>query len=183
MSGFTPNRDRFLTGFTLLEMIISIGIFSVLVVASIGITLEVSNAQIKAANIQATQDNIRFSLELITKEMRTGSRYTPSSFCNSNPGEEISFFTSSGESRMYYLTGDRIMRLKGTTVCQAGQPLMADEVGVERLRFMVSGASSGPQDGQPRVTVSLRVRSKSLKDPLESRMDLETTVTQRLRDL
>ena len=164
-------------------MIISIGIFSVLVVASIGVTLGVSNAQIKAANIQATQDNIRFSLELITKEMRTGSQYRLSSFCSPNSGEEISFLTSSGESRVYYLTEDRIMRLKQTTVCQAGQPLMADEVGVERLRFVVRGASSGPQDGQPMITISMGVRSKSLKDPLESRMDLETTVVQRLRDL
>lgn len=166
-----------------MEMVISIGIFSVLVVASIGVTLGVGNAQIKASNIQATQDNIRFSLEMVTKEIRTGSGYRLSSVCNQNPGEEISFTTSGAESRMYYLEGDRLMRLKNTTVCRSAQPLMADEVGVERLRFVVSGAAPGHQDGQPRVTVSVSVRSKSLKDPLESRMDLQTTVVQRLRDL
>ena len=62
-------------GFTLLEMVISIGLFSVLVIASIGITLGVSNAQLKAASLQVIQDNVRFSLELITKELRTGSNY------------------------------------------------------------------------------------------------------------
>ena len=166
-----------------MEMIISIGIFSVLVVASIGVTLGVSNAQIKASNIQVTQDNIRFSLELIAKEMRTGSQYRLSSVCTPNPGEEISFTTAGAESRIYYLQGDRIMRLKNTGVCESAQPLMADEVGVERLRFIVSGTAPGPGDGQPRVTISMGVRSKSLKDPLESRMNLETTVVQRLRDL
>lgn len=177
------NTFKYCAGFTLLEMVISIGIFSVLVIASIGVTLGISNAQIKAANVQATQDNIRFSLELVTKEMRTGSGYRLSSICNQNQGEEISFTTSGAESRIYYLAGDRLMRLKNTSVCQSAQPLMADEVGVERLRFMVSGASPGPGDGQPRVTVSISVRSKGLKDPLESRMDLQTTVVQRLRDL
>ena len=167
----------------MLEMIISIGIFSVLVVASIGVTIGVSNAQIKAANIQAIQDNIRFSLELITKEMRTGSGYALSSVCSSTPGTEVSFTTSAGETRMYYLSGDKIMRLKNTATCQLAQPLMADEVGVERLRFITSGTVTGPADGQPRVTISMSVVSKSAKNPLESRMDLETTVVQRLRDL
>ena len=58
-----------------------------------------------------------------------------------------------------------------------------DEVAVERLRFITSGTAAGPADGQPRVTVSLSVISKSAKKPLESRMDLQTTVVQRLRDL
>ena len=177
------NFQKNIQGFTLLEMIISIGIFSVLVVASIGVTLSVSNAQIKASNIQATQDNIRFSMELMTKEMRTGSQYTLSSFCNAIPGQEVSFLTSFGEKRAYYLSGDKIMRLKNTTVCISAQPLMADEVAVERLRFVISGTTAGPNDGQPRITVAISVRSKSLKNPLESRMNLQTTVVQRLRDL
>ncbi len=173
-------------GFTLLEMIISIGIFSVLVVASLGVTLGVSNAQIKAANIQSTQDNIRFSLELITKEMRTGSEYVLSAFC-SIPGQEINFITSSGEGRLYYLSDGVIKRVKGSVPfsssdCARGIPLMADEVAVERFRLVTGGTGAGSEDGQSRVTISISVRSKSLKDPLESRMNLETTVVQRLRE-
>lgn len=174
---------RDIAGFTLLEMVISIGIFSVLVVASIGVTLGVSHAQIKAANIQATLDNIRFGLELVTKEMRTGNGYRLSSACNQNSGEEISFATSGAESRVYYLEEGRLMRLRNSTVCASAQPVMADEVAVERLRFAISGTTPGFSDGQPRVTVSMSVRSKSLRDPLESQMDLQTTVVQRLRDL
>ncbi len=181
---FNFQKDR--NGFTLLEMIISIGIFSVLVVASLGVTLGVSNAQIKAANIQSTQDNIRFSLELITKEMRTGSEYVLSTFC-SIPGQEINFITSSGEGRLYYLSGGAIERVKGSVPfsgsdCARGIPLMADEVAVERFRFVTGGTGAGSEDGQSRVTISMSVRSKSLKDPLESRMNLETTVVQRLRE-
>jgi len=182
-------------GFTLLEMIISIGIFSVLVVTSIGVMLGISNAQLKAANIQATVDNIRFSMELMTKEMRTGSQYALSSFYGAQPGEELSFVTSAGERRVYYLSGGTIMRLAAslscliqtplvvTAQCPSPKPLMADEVTVERLRFKIGGITPGSSDGQPWVMVAMSVSSKGGKQAFESRMDLETMVVQRLRDL
>ena len=174
---------NFRQGFTLLEMVISIGIFSVLVTAAIGITIGVSNAYLKSANVQATQDNIRFSVELMTKELRTGSQYALSASCASRRGEEISFVTAGGERRVYYLSGTTLMRLAGSGGCGAARPLLADEVNTEGLRFAVGGEAAGPSDGQPWVMIALAVRSRSGKQPLESRMDLQTTVVQRLRDL
>jgi len=192
-NSFRLRRSK-ISGFTLLEMIISIGIFSVLVVTSIGVMLGISNAQLKAANIQATVDNIRFSMELMTKEMRTGSQYALSSFYGAQPGEELSFVTSAGERRVYYLSGGTIMRLAAslscliqtplvTAQCPSPKPLMADEVTVERLRFKIGGVTPGSSDGQPWVMVAMSVSSKGGKQAFESRMDLETMVVQRLRDL
>lgn len=181
----------FKSGFTLLEMVISFGIFSVLIVASIGITLGISNAQIKASNIQTTLDNIRFSLELITKEMRTGSGYTLTTRCG-EANEEITFTTSLGETRTYFLDGSagNIKRVK-TDITSAEctdnikvKPFTSDDVMVERFSFSeIEGNTPGGIDGQPRVTISLRVKSKNPKHFLESSMDLQTTVVQRLRDL
>jgi len=182
-------------GFTLLEMIVSFGIFTMLVVAAIGITLGVSNAQIKASNTQAIIDNIRFSLELITKEMRTGSQYQLTTICVGNPtelGSEISFLTSLGDVRVYFLNSSTktLMRAKeaiAPTDCLLAnkvRPFTSDEVLVERLNFSeLTGDATGPADGQPRVTVSMKVKSKSAKYHLESTMELQTTVVQRLRDL
>ncbi len=164
-------------------MIISIGIFSVLVVTSIGVMLGVSNAQLKAANVQATEDNIRFGMELVTKEMRTGSQYALSAFCGGDPGTEVSFLTSAGEQRVYCLSGDRLMRLVGTHDFRRAKPLMADEITVERVRFQMGGVVPGSSDGQPWVMMAMSISSKSGKQAFESRMDLETMVVQRLRDL
>lgn len=164
-------------------MIISIGIFSVLVVAAIGVMIGVSNAQIKAANVQATQDNIRFSMDLMTKEIRTGFQYELSSLCAETRGEELSFITSAGEQRVYYRDGERLMRLVRSGECARARPLMADEVVAERVKFRIGGASPGSSDGQPWATIMLTVRSKSQKQALESVMNLETTVISRLRDL
>jgi type II secretory pathway pseudopilin PulG len=172
-------------------MVLSIGIFSILVTSAIGLTLGISNAQIKAQNIQAILNNIRFSLELITKELRTGSGYTLSSTC-APLGSEISFNTSLGDRRVYFLDGTTgiIMRAKipltsgDCTNPNIVKPFTAEEVLVERLNFaLFYGQLAGPADGQPRATLSLKVTSRSPKYYLQSSMDLQTTVVQRLRDL
>ena len=60
---------------------------------------------------------------------------------------------------------------------------MADEVSVERLRFQIGGTAQGPGDGQPWIMVAVGISSKGGKRAFVSRMDLETMVVQRLRDL
>lgn len=171
-------------GFTLLEMLVSIGIFSVLVVAAIDITLGISNAQLKTASLQAIQDNIRFGLELVTKEMRTGTNYNLSSFC-APAGSEISFTTSVGEQRIYYLDTARkaIMRLKDSINCANSIQFTAEEVSVDILTIRLRGQTSGPSDGQPTATLALKISSSEPKFGGETSMNLQTTVVQRFRDL
>lgn len=187
----TANRKSQIAGFTLLEMIISIGIFSVLVVATIGITIGISNAQIKAQNVQTILDNIRFSLELVTKEMRTGSNWALTSICAPS-GSEISFTTALGERRTYFRDDTSRSIRRATETITSGEcsgspkvkPLTSEDVEVERINFSeIRGQAVGPLDGQPRITITLRVKSRSPKYQLESSMDLETTIVQRLRDI
>lgn len=188
---YVSKKNRFLNswnGFTLLEMLISIGIFSVVVIATIGITLSVTQAQIKAANIQVIQDNIRFSLELMTKEMRTGTNFVISGYCTLVPDAEISFEGNSG-NRAYFLDSstNTIMRLKqkiaSASDCLVASALTSEEISVDNLKFLLSGQAIGPTDGQPKITITISLTSKSPKFQLESSMNLQTTVIQRLRDL
>lgn len=176
-------------GFTLLEMVVSIGIFSVVVITAIGIMINVSNGMTKAANIQAVQDNIRFSLELMTKEMRTGGNFSLTSVCGP-AGSEISFDATSGR-RIYFLdvANKQIMRAKTDITasdCNGNTgkvtPFTANEVFVDRLHFVLHGTVVGPTDGQPAITIVLTTRSKSKKIQLETSMSIQTTVIQRLRD-
>lgn len=172
------------SGFTLLEMLISLGIFSVVVVSSIGLTINISNAQRKASNIQAIQDNIRFGLELMTKEMRTGSNFRITSLCS--PTAEIMFEDANFVEKVYFLSGNTVMRLvktSGAEGCAEAVPFTADDVRVDALRFFLRGHAVSPNDGQPMITISISVRSKSEKIALESSMNLQTTIVQRLRDL
>lgn len=178
-------------GFTLLEMVVSIGIFSVVIVATIGLMLSISSAQIKASNIQAVQDNIRFGLELLTKEIRTGSNFSITGSCGP-AGSKITFDATSGR-RVYFwdATNLRIMRAKENIIsadCDGATgkavPFSAEDIFIDRFQIETRGiGAAGSDDGQPIITLTLRARSKTPKIQLESAMDIQTTVTPRLRDL
>ncbi|MBI3273573.1 MAG: prepilin-type N-terminal cleavage/methylation domain-containing protein [Candidatus Colwellbacteria bacterium] len=179
------------TGFTLLEMIISIGIFSVVIIASIGITLSISNAQIKSANMQAILDNTRFNLELMTKEIRTGGSFSTSSPICAPLGSEIRFYATSGR-RVYFWdpVNLRIMRAKediSSIDCNGATgkavPFSGENIYIDNLRFNTQGTIIGSSDGQPMIRIVLRARSKDKKTALESTVNLQTTVIPRIRDL
>src|SRR3989344_6906727 len=177
-----PRHRKFLMGFTLLEMTIAIGIFSLIAVAAIGITLAAVQAQRKAANLQVVQDNARFGLELMTKELRTGSAYRLTTFCGIS-GEEVSFLTFTGAVRVYYKSGNSLMRLVGTTNRASAISFIGGDAIVTLAKFRVGGEVLGPTDGQPWVSISLSVRSADPDQSLESRANIQTTVVARLRDL
>ncbi len=183
-------RKKTQQGFTLLEMIVSIGIFSVVIITTIGIIISVSNAQLKVASIQSTQDNIRFSIELLTKELNTGANYSTASPVCGGIGSEIRFDATSGR-RVYFWdsTNLRIMRAKQdiTSADCSGATgkvvqFTASDVFIDRLNFVVRGNTLGSSDGQPIVTITLRTRSKTTKVSLQSIMDIQMTIVQRIRD-
>lgn len=175
-------------GFTLLEMIVSFGIFTVVIVTAVGAVLAINDAHIKAGNIQNIQDNLRFSLESMTKEMRSGKDFRLPSVDGCPPAcPQINFTRSDNASVGYCRGNDALRKMTGTTDCSdtdcSGDGVCSSDMTdpglvIEGLKFYVIGQGSG--DGQPRITVSLRARSR---DPdLATGFKLQTTVVQRERD-
>src|SRR3989338_6510202 len=192
--GNTKNNKRFLSfifyflssrgaGFTLVEVVISLGLFAVLVIATVGIVISISRAQAKASQVQAVQDNIRFSLELITREMRTGGNYKLTTNCTAfGLGTEVEFTNfnpNPAEYRRYYIadsdsngTPDMLMRLTAPDAnfdgipdtvlnCTNALPFTSEEVIIDRFVVALRGQALGANDGQPMATILLRVRSRS----------------------
>ncbi|MBI3420803.1 MAG: prepilin-type N-terminal cleavage/methylation domain-containing protein [Candidatus Sungbacteria bacterium] len=186
LTGFTRHHvlSKNGAGFTLVEMMVAISLFAIIMVVTVDIMLTVLTVQSKTTELQAMQDNARFSLELITKELRTGINHSSETPVCGASGSEIHFTATSGE-RVYYLDAatKRIMRatqaVTGADQC-AGRAnnrfsaFTADGVAVEELTFLVRGNGAGPNDGQPAITVALFI-APSLR--------LQTTVVQRARDL
>ncbi len=185
-------------GFTLLEMVTSMGIFLVIVVSAIGVTIDIMNAQVRAAETQAIQDNVRFSLELITKELRTGFGYQNTSFglncvgSGFDPIHELTFTNSEGTQITYYWDSRpenlTIMRMSDSVNHQNcgetayTQPLTSDEVRVKNLRFVLHGATRGSSDGQPIATIVLQVQSADPRLSSPVSLSLQTSIVPRLRE-
>jgi prepilin-type N-terminal cleavage/methylation domain-containing protein len=62
-------------GFTLVEMIVSLALFSVVAVIAIGALLKVIDANDKAQSIQSSVTNINFAMESMSRDLRTGTDY------------------------------------------------------------------------------------------------------------
>lgn len=176
-SGF-QQRER--SAFTLLEMVVSFGIFATVIVIATGAVVSISQAQIKAANIQSIQDNLRFAVESMTKEMRTGRALIP--FGGTAPAYGgVSFIRSDGSPVGYCLDGAALKKISGGGQdCGAAAAMTSDDIIVDQLVFYVIGHAAGPTDGQPRITVSLRAHSRNPK--LQTAFQLQTTVVQRELD-
>lgn len=180
-------------GFTLLEMIISLGIFSVVVVAAIGITLAIKLSQQKTTNAQDVQDNIRYALEYMTKELRQGYAYEvfPTGCdTSSNPCTKVKFaraISGTEHTIWYCLVNDVIYRADDSAdVCgipnTTSIPLTSGDVRITKLLFYVVGNLPGPADGQPRITIAMGGNSVDARTQLQSYFRIQTTVTQLKRD-
>lgn len=81
----TKNMRR---GFTLVELMVSVGLFSVVMTVSIGTLLVMVDVNAKAQALYSSTSNLSFALDTISRELRTGYDY----YCYEGEGEELPTF-------------------------------------------------------------------------------------------
>lgn len=62
-------------GFTLLEMIVSLGIFSVVAVVAVASLVRITGLNMQARDLQTTMTHLGFSLESMSREIRMGTEH------------------------------------------------------------------------------------------------------------
>lgn len=75
------NKQKNIAGFTLIEMIVSLGVFSMVVTTAVGamLVLIATNQRLQAE--QSVMTNLAFALDTMTREIRTGYNY----YCDQEP--------------------------------------------------------------------------------------------------
>ncbi len=74
-------------GFTLLEMIVSLGIFMIIAVIAVGSLVRITSLNRQAQSLQSAMNNVNYVLESMSREMRVGYHFhcgTETSFSNAN---------------------------------------------------------------------------------------------------
>ncbi len=89
----TPHRQQ---GFTLIEMIVSLGVFSVVVLAAVGALLILVATSRQLQGEQSVMTNLSFALDSMTREIRTGTHYYCDHAANYSAGGGSNIF--SGEN-------------------------------------------------------------------------------------
>jgi len=160
-------------GFTLVELVISVFVFSVLIGIAGGIFVSSLNLQRKAINIKKIEENGRFILEVMTREIRVANPInTPDNNCPTSPTSTLSFVHPVNGNIEYSLVNKEVHRKVETEDTTISNP----DVEVTKLNFCISG-NAGGDNKQPRVTILLSLKAGLGKE--EVSLDLQTTVSQR----
>ncbi|OHA19498.1 MAG: hypothetical protein A3C08_02030 [Candidatus Taylorbacteria bacterium RIFCSPHIGHO2_02_FULL_47_18] len=168
-------------GFTLIEMIMSVAVFTVVALIAAGALLAIADANRKAQAFKSVVNNLNFALESVARNLRTGSGYSSSDFsrgdCSLGYTDGISFISQDGERIEYYINETQIIRKVAN-----GNPIgvTAPEVQVDRFCFFIAGTGAN-DDEQPRALMLVGGFMQE-KPKLKSRFDIQTFITQRLLD-
>ena len=179
----TPTNNE--AGFTLIELMVSLSIFTI-IVGMVGVGLfSVIDASARAQGLTEAVNNLNFVMDDMARRMRTGYDFN----CGSLGGEDCEnggtslYFTgsrvqpTSGDDPeyRYFLDDGRIMR--GDHSGNAS-PITSDSLEIENLEFYVYGTESGIDAEQSRVQVVLTGSAGGGSN--EQTFSVQTTITQRL---
>jgi prepilin-type N-terminal cleavage/methylation domain-containing protein len=186
-------------GFTLIEMIIAVGIFAIVMTIALGALLAMSESDRKAQTLKSVINNLSFTMDAMSRSIRTGQTFhcgsggtlTAPLDCAGSPATAFAFQNSDGDTVLYEhrtaagdaaLCGQPASRVGCITRSIEGGPaaaLTSPEVYITSLSFYVNGAQSITV--QPKVTILL-AGEVSVSATQKSQFNLQTTVTQRLYD-
>ena len=189
-------------GFTLIEILVSVALFSVVMVVALGSLLAMSTSDRKAESLKSVINNLNFTLDSMSRSIRTGSNY----HCGSATGQDC--ITGSDYFAFTDANNNFVEYKFDTSGCPNGvgcierqitppsgspsgfTPITAPEVMLTDFAsktppsylFYVQGSSPGPADTvQPRVVITLS-GTVQVSAKQSSTLYLQTSVTQRLYD-
>lgn len=165
MIGSNNNYSK--SGFTLIELLVAVTVFSLVIIVAVGLLTAAIRNQRRSIAIQNVQDNGRYLIGLMAKEIRMSE-----------------FNTANGETTIlniiHPINGNINYTFSGTQILRNGELINSDEVEVGG-RFYVDGKTAG-DDEQPRVTIVMKVKTTRIKTEERSEINLQTTLTQRRLD-
>ncbi len=176
-------------GFTLVELIVSLGLFTVVVMIAMGALLSLANTNRKVRTMHIAMDNINLVLESMSREIRMGSVYT----CNpalptnliyggvgvdclvlSGGGSSMAFLAQSGSNNFVYRNHFGIIQ-RSEDGGNNWSNMTAPNIDITDFKFYVIGAGSSKK--QPHIIISITGKVGG-NGKLSSSFRIQTTVTQ-----
>ena len=182
---YKQKNKNFKKGFTLIEMMVAVALFSIVMTISVGSLLSLVDANRKAQSLKSVMNNLNFALENMSRTMRVGTNYDCGSVgspldCAVSGSNRINFEDSSGINVVYrYNSGSQ--GIERSVDSEPFLSITAPEVRIEDLRFYVTGASSF-DNFQPKVVMTIRGFA-GVNEKVKTNFNLQTAISQRVLDL
>jgi type II secretory pathway pseudopilin PulG len=181
---------KYKRGYLLVEMMVSLTIFSIVVTASTGAVLAIITANSKSQTTKSVMDNLSVAVENMSRSIRIGTQYHCFSDVNTQVSDDtqckagamgISFIPqdSIGPTDIvkYYFDSSQnlIMRSRGGATAV---PLTAPEVKIFAMKFYIYGLKDTSQ--MPRVFILINgISGPANNSQQQSNFTMQTSVTQR----
>jgi prepilin-type N-terminal cleavage/methylation domain-containing protein len=193
---YFKNKKREDTGFTIIEMMISIGIFLIVVTVGMTALLNASAIHQKSQDTRSILDSLNFMMDDMSRNIRTGTAYvctggnsSPDSPCIN--GNNLYFTSSDGVSHYQYIITtasgsnnggvQKIITDNPNSALDLNTPL-TDSTKIiigSGSGFTVTGLGSA-DDLQPFVTI--RLVGSIISNGSTSSFSIQTSVSQRAAD-
>ena len=199
------------SGFTLIEMMVAVTVFSVVMLVAAGSLLTVIDANRKALRLQDVLSSLNFALESMSRTARVGATYhgfpgigtiphpltgppieNPNDCSGSTGGTAFAFEPYRGDPNdksdqvVYRLNQDTPSDTswieRSTDGGNTWVPLTPPEVKITEFRVFVYGAKRTDQE-QPRMRLRIRGSAGTAGRRDVSTFDIQTTITQRVLDI
>lgn len=185
---FCLNKNMNNKGFTLIEMMISVALFSILMVAVLGIFNYSVKAHEKILNSQEILNQTSYAMEYMSRSLRMAQKDIAGTDCLgdvANAGKtyinpvanSIKFINYGGDCQEFYLDGNILKEKIGVD----GVPLISSEFIVNSINFEISG--DGDDNLQPRITIFLDIETNTADPDKHTQLKIQTSVSQRNLDM
>lgn len=173
----TPRTHR---GYTLVELIVSVAIFSIVMLVAGAAFLALISLDRKARTTNELVSNLSYVVDSMERSIRTGTAYSAASGTDS-----FSFTDANGRIISYRLTVTGTQgQIEQRIDSGAWSALTAPRIDIENLVFYPAGTVTGTNDGrQPTVLITIRGKMKPDSQSPDVEFIIESSATQRLIDI
>ncbi len=183
-SGDTTSSVRPLTGFTLIEIMGSVVIFSVIVLIVTGIFISILRVQRVVLATQEILDQASYALEYMSRAMRMAKKDL-TGVCLSDSGLNyeltstgVKFIDYDNNCTEYYLENNQLKKRIGGDVAA----LTSQKLKVNYFKIILDGENQ-TDTKQPRVTFSFEIESQRLPLTQRPQLRFQAAISQRNLDI
>jgi type II secretory pathway pseudopilin PulG len=197
-SGHDSLRKSGMGGFTLVELIVSVGLFAIVMLVSVGALLSLTGANRKAQSLQSVMNNLNVALDGMVRSIRKGSNYHcgPGTFTGSSSiddcpnGNTVIVFKPFGGNlnEWGYLFDTNGSFCGKNRICKSEDggvnyvALTSQDVTIESMKFYVLGSTPG-DTVQPKVVITVQGTAGAANMKTKTTFSIQATAVQRLLDL
>ena len=177
-------------GFTLIEMIVAVGLFAVVSLVAVSALLSLVDANRKAQALQSVINNLNVAVDGMARAIREGSNYrcdAPNGGDCTNGGTSFYFEPYSGDSSnpgddwLYSFHDGRLYKSENGS--SSGEiSITAPEVSIESMVFYVFGSTRG-DSVQPKVMIVIKGTAGGEKIKVRTTFHIQSTAVQRVLDI